>query len=602
MKRKMISLCLTAAMLCGCSASKYGQINETDDNGKFGRIELVSVADITGPDVTAESTETVSEETSATVKETTEPVKETTKPKADTDPVETPLGKKLIAAIEERIIAETTEGSPCYFAFGGAQYFGYSEKVEDGTLLYDMCSDKEMLDDCLRNKGFRVDEFEPKYLKSATLLEDGECMLSNAMGIKRAYVYTPDDWRIALNFNGAFWAFEYETDMGQVYRIASHKGLDCALSDVRRVMEFIDGERRYTGEGTDTQEEFFRSRTTLDSFNYFVAGRIVETGHEVEHYPVFMTATLSDTKYAEFALIKGGGSGAFTNVPGLDALITIHDGDDVVYYIDFVRADDCLPNMGYSRIGLPCIFNGMDFPYWFKSDSVVVDDIYYNEYPYPYIPAVTVPVFEQMDESSSVKYLDTEDICHLSATDGHDWIFISSEDGVSGWMKVRGEYPLEALTADGYVPVYNAFVYDHDGDDSLLPYDVIDVTGNELFVGLLGQNRYVVETFSTKAEVIDWLKSAGIRSERIEALNEEELNIYYHGKYHVYLFYADAGYYYARYHRDMNGRLVMIWYEDEAKPGKQLNLVITRYYDVEDPDASDEIFCAQVKIHVPEEP
>ncbi|MCR5742854.1 MAG: hypothetical protein K6F92_03875 [Lachnospiraceae bacterium] len=165
----------------------------------------------------------------------------------------------------------------------------------------------------------------------------------------------------------------------------------------------------------------------------------------------------------------------------------------------------------------PRVLNeSMTFINWFKADMDFIDGIYYGRYYNAFIPAVRIPVYSEMDTSSGKTYLETDDECYAIATDGCSWIKFETQNGKEGWAQVQfqsgtGEPPAAPeysfITDGGLVPGYNAFIYDHDGDDGRNRSGVVDITENSALSSLVTDGDIWTKAFKDPDELKEFLTS-----------------------------------------------------------------------------------------------
>ncbi|MBR4588466.1 MAG: M56 family metallopeptidase [Lachnospiraceae bacterium] len=247
---------------------------------------------------------------------------------------------------------------------------------------------------------------------------------------------------------------------------------------------------------------------------------------------------------------------------------------------------------------LPC----MTFIDWFKEGAEISDGIYNKEYPVAFVPVVSIPVYEDMSLESVKSEMGIDDVCYVNASDGNNWVHIHTVSGKEGWIYVkaasecnRDEYAAWTLernfapeysvfTEDGLVPLYDAFVYDHDGVDSVYVNGFTDVSGTDGISALLGEENVYMETFKDIAGIKEFLERNGAVEIADKKLKEMEAYIggdagkYYARDYQIIIFKTALECTFARFiGDDVNGRLVIIPY-GEASGQEKTYLCIAKNY------------------------
>ena len=242
----------------------------------------------------------------------------------------------------------------------------------------------------------------------------------------------------------------------------------------------------------------------------------------------------------------------------------------------------------------------MEFRRWVKEGAEYRDGVYYQEYSEGFVPTVRIPVYAQRDLNSEKQYLSITDMCHVSATDTKNWIYISADSGTEGWMHIKRpleytddeyapgfkpEYYMEnitVLTDEGLVPLYAAFIYDHDGEDSIRTSRAVDITDNTVLSSLTGDGNVYTRAFKKVQDLENFLNEYGAGEAVMEqysslirqydALNEYyfELEKDFHGNtllgdLQIYIMKVDGEFFAARYLMDgINDRLVILAYTKPA--------------------------------------
>ena len=264
------------------------------------------------------------------------------------------------------------------------------------------------------------------------------------------------------------------------------------------------------------------------------------------------------------------------------------------------REPNTLPNI--TEYNDPRILPCMTFIDWFKEGAEISDGIYNKEYPVAFVPVVSIPVYEDMSLESVKSEMGIDDVCYVNASDGNNWVHIHTVSGKEGWIYVkaasecnRDEYAAWTLernfapeysvfTEDGLVPLYDAFVYDHDGVDSVYVNGFTDVSGTDGISALLGEENVYMETFKDIAGIKEFLERNGAVEIADKKLKEMEAYIggdagkYYARDYQIIIFKTALECTFARFiGDDVNGRLVIIPY-GEASGQEKTYLCIAKNY------------------------
>ena len=265
--------------------------------------------------------------------------------------------------------------------------------------------------------------------------------------------------------------------------------------------------------------------------------------------------------------------------------------------------------------GYDPMFEGMTFFWWTTDGADIRDGIYYKDYEAAYVANIDLPVFGGMDTGSDKQYLCKDDICYMSATDRKNWIYISSDKGVSGWMHIKSssEYTVDeyaegfapeydnmyidysVYTDQGMVPVGAAFTYDHDGDDGRSRSGFVDISDNSSLYSLVETGNLWTKVFSGADELEEFLTAHGASEEvmkKLDRMKEVKESLWFSDNYQIYIMKLTGECLSLRYLDDaVNDRVVIMAYADDEGAEKYYIEVTLNW---EEPE--ENVFLAQVKL------
>ena len=127
---------------------------------------------------------------------------------------------------------------------------------------------------------------------------------------------------------------------------------------------------------------------------------------------------------------------------------------------------------------------GMIMPYsiwtfngWRKENATYTDGIWYGRFVKPFVPVISIPVYENRDLSSPKSYLSVDGVYYAEASDTENWIYMDDKDGNGGWLHVKydsnGDYLADIEGT--FTEMSQVFIYNADGDDVETPYKAYEL-------------------------------------------------------------------------------------------------------------------------------
>ncbi len=236
---------------------------------------------------------------------------------------------------------------------------------------------------------------------------------------------------------------------------------------------------------------------------------------------------------------------------------------------------------------IPC----MTFINWTKEDAGVQEGIYYKKYSAAFVPVIDIPVYAERTLNAEMRHINKDDVCYVNASDGKEWVYIQADSGTEGWMYIKeaslcsaDEYAewvnkdyfapeYSVYTEKGLVPLYEAFIYDHDGEDIVWGNSekgLIDVGEEKELTSCMEDGNIYTCYFENMSDMKNYLGNTANNTE-IEQMLESMENYmseigdkYYKGYYQLFLFKTKGECKFARFMGDeLNDRIVILTYENE---------------------------------------